>query len=703
MKPTVISKNIYIKQVEILFSQLPVAIAGNLVVAAIVAFTHVNVIYPLISWIWLGLLLLLSLYGIAVFASYKRHFDHTYEKALHYERHFYPTVVLCSLFWGSACFILLHGNHLYFLHFVIVVICAGAITTLRTHLKHVITFIVLLFIPTIIYVLTSDIPVALGEAALGLVFVVLMINISMLLNRATKSMLLANDQLAEEARNAQKQQNILRLVLENIPTRVFWKGKDLHYLGANSLFQEDAGLSANESIVGKSDEELIWKDRHEEFTRVEKEVLATGKPKLHYEEFSLRKDGSPRWIEVSKVPILNETGEIEGVLGSYYDITSRKQAENMIRMVATAFETQEAISITDAGGNILSVNRAFTEVTGYSKEEVIGKKPSILSSGKHDVSFYEGMWLSLIRTGRWKGEVINRRKNGQNFTELLSITAVKDEGGETVNYVAVFSDISEKIELEQQLRQAQKMEAIGTLVSGIAHEFNNMLTGISGNVFLAKGLTNDIEMNNMLTIADDLCFKAADMVKQLLTFSRKGNSTQNLRQLNMADWLPQALKLCRSSIEKKVNLICEIPPHSDLPFNGDTTQLQQILMNLLNNAKDASMDRNTPEIHIKVTEGNADKSFRLRHPGFTAYEFIRLTVSDNGTGIAEDKLGKIFEPFYTTKDIGKGTGLGMPVIQGLVEAHQGCIEVASTLGQGTSFVTIQPSEQSKRLQRLHRQ
>jgi len=295
------------------------------------------------------------------------------------------------------------------------------------------------------------------------------------------------------------------------------------------------------------------------------------------------------------------------------------------------------------------------------------------------------MWAALINEGRWSGEVINKHKDGHEFTERLTITAIRNGQNEVVNYVAVFTDISEKKEIELKLRHSQKMEAVGTLVSGIAHEFNNMLTGIYGNVFLAKDLTKQgSEIHNILQTADEICFKASDMINQLLTLAHKDKGLQKYHHVDLASWIDDSLKLSRSALPANVELMYT-KTQADLIINADKTQLHQIVINLLNNARDSSAHRQSPCIRIILDCGHASVRFRELHKEFKANEFVKLTISDNGTGIPADKLDKIFEPFYTTKEVGKGTGLGLAVIQAVVQSHHGCMEVESFEGKGTSF------------------
>ncbi len=490
-------------------------------------------------------------------------------------------------------------------------------------------------------------------------------------------------------RDLRESESKLRGLYELSPLGIALTDMSGKYIEFNSAFARICGYTADE--LHQLD---YWELTPRKYMKAEAkqlESLAQHGSYGPYEKEYIQKDGTLIPIQLSGL-LIDGPDDQKYIWSIVEDISERKATEDVLRLAATAFETQEAITITDVQGNIISVNSAFTKITGYSADEVIGKRPNILSSGTHDIHFYEAMWKSLINEGVWSGEVVNRRKNGQVFPEQLSITASRNADGQITNYIGVFSDISEKKEIENQLRQAQKMEAIGTLVGGIAHEFNNMLVGISGNIFLARELADKgSESAPMLDTAEEICFKAADMISQLLIFSRQDQATLKLSPIEMKQWLNEGIRLSHTSLKGRIKLeldICQEP--AELTVMADKTQLQQILLNLLNNARDASEHRESPVIKIDLSSGKASAEFRKKHPGFKGYDYVRLMVHDNGSGIPADKLNKIFEPFYTTKEVGKGTGLGMSVIQGIVDSLHGAIEVESEWGKGTTFTIYIP-------------
>jgi len=241
---------------------------------------------------------------------------------------------------------------------------------------------------------------------------------------------------------------------------------------------------------------------------------------------------------------------------------------------------------------------------------------------------------------------------------------------------------------EEQFQQAQKMEALGTLIGGFAHDFNNMLSGINANLFMVKRSCNDNSgTKKRLEDVEKLIFYASDMIKQLLIFARKDHLKLNI--FNATPFFSEAYKLAELSIPETITLQSNFP-HEKLYIKGNTTQLQQVMMNLINNAKDALSHTENPTIHIQLEHVQLDNAFKEHHPSLQHTDYAKLSVFDNGSGIDKGKLEKIFEPFFTTKEAGKGTGLGLAMCYGAMQSHQGSIDVQSGVGKGTTFSIYLP-------------
>jgi len=246
---------------------------------------------------------------------------------------------------------------------------------------------------------------------------------------------------------------------------------------------------------------------------------------------------------------------------------------------------------------------------------------------------------------------------------------------------------------EKQFYQAQKMESIGTLVGGIAHDFNNMLSGINANVFMVKrGCKDDPKVQKRMGDIEQLVFYASDMIKQLLTFARKDNV--ELKRFNATPFFNEAYKLAELSIPETITMKKTFISEA-LYINGNATQLQQVVMNLINNARDSLLNTSKPSIQVQLEHIQPNDALKLNHPEMKDINYLRLSISDNGSGIENSKLKQIFEPFFTTKDTGKGTGLGLAMCCGAIQSHQGFMDVQSDLGRGTKFSIYLPVQEEQ--------
>ncbi|MBK1682644.1 EAL domain-containing protein [Rhodoferax fermentans] len=260
----------------------------------------------------------------------------------------------------------------------------------------------------------------------------------------------ANRQASERA--TEQSRELLMTVIDNVPIGIFWKGRDLRFLGCNSVFAKDCGRSHARALVGKGDFDVAEPERAQRYRDDDLVVMASGVPKLFYEDRFVNRRGKLRWNRISKVPLRDPDGEIFGVLGIYEDISEQKRLEAQLMLDASVFEhAREGILITDPTGDIINVNAAFTTITGYSRTEVLGKNPRLLSSGRHSAEFYRSMYADLAHQGYWHGEIWNRRKSGEDYAEMLTITAVRDPQGQIQHHVAMFFDLSDIKAHQQQL------------------------------------------------------------------------------------------------------------------------------------------------------------------------------------------------------------------------------------------------------------
>ncbi|ABB32147.1 multi-sensor hybrid histidine kinase [Geobacter metallireducens RCH3] len=377
----------------------------------------------------------------------------------------------------------------------------------------------------------------------------------------------------------------------------------------------------------------------------------------------------------------------------------KKKVEDELRKLSHAVEQSPvSIIITDQNGTIEYVNPKFTQVTGYGVDEAVGQTPRILKSGKMPDSEYRRLWETITSGREWHGDIINKKKNGDLFWERASISAIKDAEGVITHFVGVKEDISEQRRTElahkqamNQLRQAQKMEAIGQLAGGIAHDFNNLLTVINGysTMLLHEMPVDDpfrSEVNEILKAGE----RAADLTHQLLAFSRR--QMLEPKVININHLVRNMEKMLKRLIRE--NIVMHASLYEQLGVvKVDPGQVEQIIMNLLVNARDAL--GNGGIITIETADVYLDKTFVNENPGAVEGNYVMLAVHDNGEGMTEETRRKIFEPFFTTKGQGKGTGLGLATVYGIVKQSGGYIQVASELGQWTSFRVYFPRVDSE--------
>ncbi len=406
--------------------------------------------------------------------------------------------------------------------------------------------------------------------------------------------------------------------------------------------------------------------------------------------------GETKWVWEQGEGVFDEAGNLLGLEGYIADVTERKYAGiERERLMAAIEQSGETVLITDAAGRILYVNAAFEKVTGYSRAEALGQNPRLLQSGQHDAAFYREMWTAL-RAGRvWEGQIVNRRKNGSLFTELASISPVRDASGRIVHFVAVKRDITQQLRdqeerdnLQSQLRQSQKMESIGRLAGGIAHDFNNMLQAILGYTEMAleqasPGGTLRADLLEIQKTAQ----RSAALTRQLQAFARKQPVAPKLLDLNEA--IANMSAMLRRLIGEEIELAWN--PGRDLGLvRIDPGQLDQLVTNLCINARDAI--GKAGRIVLETRAATVDRPLRNLHGDIEPGAYVVLAVGDNGCGMKEEVLAHIFEPFFTTKTAGKGTGLGLATVYGIVQQNHGAVQVLSRPGEGSTFLIYLPRQ-----------
>ena len=454
----------------------------------------------------------------------------------------------------------------------------------------------------------------------------------------------------------------------------------------NSKVAEILGYSESE-LISRPFLDFVHPDDRKVVAQRYEERLGGPPQKEGYPFRVVDKEGSTRWVEMNAVLI-----EWEGrpaTLNFGIEVTDRKRIEeDRTRLVTAIEQAAETVMVTDSEGTIEYVNPAFADVTGYSPEEAIGQNPRILSSGEHDEAFYSELWKTINAKRVWRGRLRNRKKNGTLYVAETTISSVTDELGNVRNYVAVTRDITGELALGRQLRQAQKMEAIGTLAGGIAHDFNNILFAISGYAELAliNGVDQSRLKRNLHRVLEGTQ-RAKRLVNQILTFSRHKDIDK--KPISLSPIVREASEFLRATVPTTIEIVTRADNHVTEVL-ADPTQIHQVIMNLATNASDAMRDTKGL-LEIILDDIELDSSSIEAFPEMAPGPYTRLTVTDTGHGIDREVLDRIFDPYFTTKDKGRGTGLGLSVVHGIVQAHGGTVKVYSEPGRGTSFHVYFPA------------
>ncbi len=396
-----------------------------------------------------------------------------------------------------------------------------------------------------------------------------------------------------------------------------------------------------------------------------------------------------RWFEFWFYPVRHRGQAVSEVAMYAREITDRKRAENELRRLYQAIQqSPSSVVITDVQGQIVYVNPKFCEVTGYAQDEVIGKNPRVLKSGLTRPDEYQQLWAAITSGRIWRGEFCNRKKNGDLYWETASIGPVKDDEGQIISFVAVKEDVTDRRAVEDQLRQSQKMQAIGQLTGGIAHDFNNLLTIILGNLqLLERGVGVDERRRGFIDDALWAVTRGSELTHRLLAFARMQPLRPTVVHLN--DVVRRLNDLLRRTLGSRVNVVEDLDPGIPAVL-VDPGELERALVNLAINARDAMPDGGTLSVQTRTATLDAD--YVERCPDVVPGDYVLLTVSDTGTGIPAELLGRIFEPFFTTKEVGQGSGLGLSMVYGFVKQSGGHVCVESKVGAGTAFkLFLQPA------------
>ncbi|WDT75949.1 MAG: PAS domain S-box protein [Candidatus Manganitrophus sp.] len=523
----------------------------------------------------------------------------------------------------------------------------------------------------------------------------------------TRALAAANEALQKEVAERRRAEDALRLseerfrkAFDRAPIGMTLTGLDGRWIEVNHAFCQMVGYSEQE-LVGMNFRAIMNLDDLDANLKGFRELLNREKDPFKMEKRFFHKDGRTVWVSVSATVVRDPDGEPLYFVAQLEDLTERKQAKEALQRFQFSMEhAPDAVFFMTREAGFSYVNEQACRSLGYTRDELLSLKLWDI-----DPVFPKERWGEIIQTriDTVHTETLHRRKDGVVFP--VEVSARHLWHGDDAFHVAFVRDISERKQIEEQLRHAQKLEAVGQLTGGVAHEFNNLLTAITGSLALIlEQLPAGSELFGLVDVAQKAACRGAGLTQQLLSFSRRSPVDQQPQDLGKE--AKEAVHLLRQAIDRQIQLEMKVDPDLWLIL-ADAGQMNQLIMNLCVNSRDALMERmerrtNVPTppgwepcILIRVENIEVDDAHCRIYPNAKRGRYVRLTVSDNGSGIDEAIRHRIFEPFFTTKEIGRGTGLGLSAVYGIVAEHQGWIELQSAKEEGTTFRIYFPqTEQS---------
>jgi PAS domain S-box-containing protein len=396
--------------------------------------------------------------------------------------------------------------------------------------------------------------------------------------------------------------------------------------------------------------------------------------------------GELKWVRAVAEPALSEAGQVSGVHGALQDTTVMKQVEERLREQAALLDkAQDAIWVLNLDGTVAFWNRSAERIYGWTADEVRHRGARELLFNNPNV--FDRCQQAVLDEGEWVGEIEHKTQDGKHLLLVSRWTLVKDEAGQPRSILAINTDITHQKLLEQQFLRAQRMESIGTLAGGIAHDLNNVLAPIMMSIDLLKGSLPDPDDQAVLKTIEVSARRGADMIKQVLSFARGVEGKRH--EVRITDVLHDLDQILSETIPKNISIVSSVAP--DLwQVQADPTQLQQVLMNLCVNARDAMPGGG--RITISAENMAVDAHYAAMNIEARVGSYVKVEVEDNGTGIPPDIQDRVFDPFFTTKPVGEGTGLGLATTMAIVKSHGGFVRLYSEVDKGTRFRIYLPAD-----------
>ena len=453
----------------------------------------------------------------------------------------------------------------------------------------------------------------------------------------------------------------------------------------NSRFCEISGMDRTD-VYGSNRPAWLHPGDRKRIMRLWKETAMAGRE--FKSEYRYRKtDGAAVWVAVQAQPLKNASGEIDGYVGTVADITERKLSEEKIRFQASLLDqVRNTVIATNLDGGIIYWNKFAEELIYWKESDILGRNIREISLPNPDDENAGGIMRQLRTTGHWEGELVTKRMDGTTFPTHVVSTEIKNDGGEVIGYVGVGTDITEKKSLEARLLRTQRLESIGMLAGGIAHDLNNILQPIMMSIGLLKSERSEAETERILGVIDANARRGADLIRQVLSFARGIHSEK--QTLIVKYLLDDIVSIIHETFPRNIEVSFNASP-SLWNISGNYTQMHQVALNICLNARDAMPGGG----RLSLTAGNVrrkggpDEKMHGLPPG----NYILVKIEDTGSGMEPEVIDKIFDPFFTTKEPDKGTGLGLATAYGIVNEHGGGIHVESEPGKGSVFYIYLPA------------
>jgi two-component system cell cycle sensor histidine kinase/response regulator CckA len=537
-----------------------------------------------------------------------------------------------------------------------------------------------LLIPAIVFPLVLRIA---QEQFLWSVFLVMMSFVA-----ASGRLFVVQKQLLRSSRELQKNLSLLQGITEGTTDSIFVKDLQGRYLMINSAGARLLGQQVEE-VLGKDDTVLFAPENGRQIMAADRKVVESGKTQT-YEELGVSA-GVARTYLSTKGPYRDANGQVIGLLGICRDITERKRAEEEIRRsqqkLRIHFEhTPLAVIEWDTQLRITEWSSSAERIFGYSRQEAVGQDAAFLVPPVLREHVEKMGQEILNQRGGTRSNNDNLTKDGRTISCEWYNTPLVDDSGQVLGVASLVQDVTERVALEERLRQSQKMEAVGRLAGGVAHDFNNLLTVIMGySQILTDGLPPATRLSDATVQIRSAADRAAGITRQLLAFSRKQVLSPRVVDLN--DIVMNLDTMLRRLIGEDIEVLT-VPGRDLGTVKADPGQIEQVLMNLALNARDAMP--NGGKLTLETENMQLDADYAREHPPLQPGRYVMLAVSDTGTGMSPATQAHIFEPFFTTKEVGKGTGLGLSMVYGIIKQSGGYIWVYSELEQGTTFKIYLP-------------